>query len=342
MTAVLLGFGSLVVTAILCGLVRRHARATALLDKPNERSSHSVPTPRGGGAGVVVALVASATALFVRHELPGEVFVALLGVIPVAFVGWRDDRHGVRARVRIAVHLASAVWAIAWLRGFPSIIVGADVQALGILGPILATLAVVWSINLYNFMDGIDGISGVEAATSSLAGAMMLYSIGATGLGALAAATGGAAIGFLAWNWPPAKLFIGDVGSGALGFWLAVVALASDRGGAVPAVVWALLGAVFLVDATATLLRRVIAGERWHEAHRSHAYQRLARTSLGHRGVTVAVLLLNAGLGGLAWFSLKKPSAQLASIAGGFAVLVVLYVVVVRCFPVDARPVSRD
>ncbi|HKS04785.1 MAG TPA: glycosyltransferase family 4 protein [Gemmatimonadaceae bacterium] len=338
MTAPVLGIASLLVTAILCGVVRRHASATALLDKPNERSSHTVPTPRGGGAAVAAALVGSATVLWLQRSLQLEVFVALLGVIPVAVVGWRDDRQGVPVRVRITVHAMSAVWAVAWLGGFPSVMVGTDVHTLGIVGALLAVLAVVWSINLFNFMDGIDGISGVEAATTSIAAAVMLNAVGATGLGALSVATAGAAIGFLIWNWPPAKLFMGDVGSGALGFWFAVLALASDQARAVPAIVWALLGSMFLVDATATLVRRVVAGERWHEAHRSHAYQRLARTSLGHRGVTASVLLLNTALGILAWFSLQKPSAQSVVVATVFAALTVLYVAIVRRFPVDAQP----
>lgn len=326
----------------VAGVVFRHALAHGHLDKPNERSSHTVPTPRGGGAGVVVALLACALFLCVRGDIPVETCVALGGVVPVAVVGWRDDRQSVAPSARVAIHFASAGWAVAWLGGFPSLMVGTGVYTVGPAGALLALVGIVWSINLFNFMDGIDGISGVETATTALAGATMLYATGATGLGALAVATGGAAIGFLAWNWPPAKLFLGDVGSGALGFWLAVLALASDRAGAVPAIVWAVLGSVFLVDATATLVRRVVAGERWHQAHRSHAYQRLARTSLGHRGVTAGVLLLNTGLAGLAWFSVQRPSAQLIVIASVFAGLSALYVSVVRRFPVDARhPAQR-
>ncbi|MEO6696428.1 MAG: glycosyl transferase family 4, partial [Gammaproteobacteria bacterium] len=157
----------------------------------------------------------------------------------------------------------------------------------------LWVLAVMWLTNLYNFMDGIDGLAGAQAVTAGLAGGVLLWWLNAPGLAGASLALAAASGGFLIWNCPPARIFMGDTGSGLLGFSFAVLALAGEQSRAMPAAAWLILLALFILDASYTLLARLLRGEAWYHAHRSHAYQRLVQAGLSHRRVTLWVLLIN-------------------------------------------------
>ena len=331
---------ALLSAAVLTGLVRRFALTHQLFDVPNERSSHTVPTPRGGGLAVVAIVLAGAGLLALVGRIPTETFVALLGGALVAWIGWLDDRRGLPARVRRASHFAAAAWALWWLGGLPTLTVGLGTVDLGIGGSVLACVAIVWAINLTNFMDGIDGLASSEAATVSFTAAAMLAPVN-PGLAAAAAVTGGAALGFLAWNWQPARIFLGDVGSGFLGFVLATFGVASERSGAVPVAVWILLYMVFAVDGTFTLVRRAVRGERWYAAHRSHAYQRMLQAGWSHQAVTLLVVALNLMLAGLAWWALVDRARLGLAIGGAVALCSAAYALVERVRPMEpgGRPV---
>ncbi len=191
---------------------------------------------------------------------------------------------------------------------------------LGLVGSLLAVVGIAWLTNLYNFMDGIDGLAAGEAVSVGLVGCGLLAFAGADGMALAALSLAAAAGGFGVFNWPPAKIFMGDVGSGLLGFAFGVLALASERAGAVPLMVWMMLLAAFIVDATATLIRRVVNGERWFEAHRSHAYQRAVQMGYSHRDVTLAVMGLNVLLAIAAtgvWLVPAMLPAVLVVTAGG-------------------------
>ena len=274
----------------LTGTVHTYALRRSLLDIPNDRSSHSVPTPRGGGVAIAVTLAVGMAVLGLIGLVPAKLVWALLGGgILVAGIGWWDDHRHVPPRWRAAVHVLAALWAVYCLGGLAGITLGGTVWHLGWLGSLLAVIAIVWLINLYNFMDGIDGLAGLEAVTTGLGAAALAWWGGAPGLAAAAALVAASCGGFLWWNWPPAKIFMGDVGSGLLGYCFAVLALAGEKSGAVPGVVWLILLAVFAFDATFTLISRVLRGEQWYTAHRSHAYQRGVQLGYSHRRVTATV-----------------------------------------------------
>lgn len=285
----------ILLSAAMTQAVRGYA-LRRLLDWPNARSSHRVPTPRGGGLSIVVVFSLAVAVLYGRERLPFDFLMALAGALPVAAIGFWDDHGHVPARWRLLVQVVAAAWALYWLGGFESISIGGSRYELGWLGDLLGGFFIVWLLNLFNFMDGIDGIAGSEAITVALSAALLagLAPAGAAlgsveSLLALAAATAG----FLAWNWPPAKIFMGDVGSGCVGFLLGVFALHSALAGELSLIVWLILVGVFFVDATVTLLRRMAGGQRWYEAHRSHAYQHAALRLDSHGKVTLAVLAIN-------------------------------------------------
>jgi Fuc2NAc and GlcNAc transferase len=330
-----------VASLALTGGVRRYAIARAVLDVPNARSSHAVATPRGGGLAIAAVVLGATLALAAAGALAPRTAAALAGGLAVAWIGWRDDRRHVPAGVRAAVHAAAALWAIAWLGGLPAVAVGSAAIPLGAAGGVVAAVAVVWCVNLYNFMDGIDGIAGVEAVTAAGTLGAILLAAGRAPLGTLALVVAGAAAGFLYWNRPRARIFMGDVGSGFLGYVLAVLGIAAENAGGVPGVALAaLLLAVFVVDATLTLLRRVARGERWAEAHRSHAYQRAVQSGLSHGRVTLAVFATNVVLGALAWRAAAAPSRVGWSLAAGLALVAALYAAVERRRPM-AAPARR-
>jgi Fuc2NAc and GlcNAc transferase len=305
-TAVL-AVGAFVVAAALTGMIRRVAIARGMLDVPNDRSSHDVPTPRGGGLAIVVATLAGLIVSSALGAIPRNHLIALVGgSLAIALVGYMDDRRGLSARVRLVVHLAAAIWAVWWLGGLPSIRFGREIYELGLVGHLLSVLGIVWTLNLFNFMDGIDGLAASEAVFIAWgAAALAALSGSSSDVTTVSVVLGAACCGFLYWNWPPARIFMGDAGSGFLGFVLAVLALAASRDNAAAPAIWLLLGGVFFVDATVTLLRRLTSGQRLHQAHRTHAYQWLARRWNSHQRVTLVVLAVN-----VAWLF---PAAAIAS-----------------------------
>jgi Fuc2NAc and GlcNAc transferase len=291
----LLVLTAFVLSAVLTGCVRKLALERGVVDVPNERSSHQVPTPRGGGVAIVLTVTAGLALLALIGDLSLDLLVALAGGgAAVAVVGFIDDRRSLSVWVRLVVHFGAAIWALAWIGGVPPLQLGERIVDFGWLGYPLGAVGIVWVLNLFNFMDGIDGIAGSEAAFIAIAGACLLAGNAApNGVETAALILAAACCGFLCWNWPPARIFMGDAGSGYLGYFVAVAALAAARDFPVALIVWLILGAVFFVDATVTFARRLSRGENVRVAHRSHAYQWLARKWQSHRRVTVAVLLVN-------------------------------------------------
>lgn len=304
----LIAIAAVVIAALLTGAVRKLALSRGVLDIPNKRSSHAAATPRGGGLAIVVVTILAAVALAILGKLQTDLFIALLGGgTAVAAVGLYDDRYRLSPLTRLMVHVAAALWALAWFGGLPPLQVGEEIMAFGWVGYVLGVIGIVWSLNLFNFMDGIDGLAASETAFVAWGGALIALLTGASeSVFAIAVIFGAACGGFLLWNWPPARVFMGDVGSGYIGYVVAVLALACARENPAALFVWLILGGVFFVDATATLVRRLIRRERLYEAHRSHAYQWLARRWTSHRRVTVTVTVLN-----LVWL---LPCALLAAL----------------------------
>jgi Fuc2NAc and GlcNAc transferase len=323
------------------GWVMRYTRALGILDVPNERSSHRVPTPRGGGLAIALAVITAIGAGAVLGWVPFRFAAAAIGGGgAVAWVGWRDDRRSLGPWTRLAIHLAAALWALTWMGVPTTLAFGRTTLYLGPAGPILALLWVLWLTNLFNFMDGIDGIAGVEAIAAGTIGGALLLQGGREDLAFVSFALAAAALGFLYWNWSPASIFMGDVGSGFLGFLFGILSVQSERGVAVPLWAWALLLGAFLFDATLTLARRVVGGEVWHAAHRSHAYQRAVASGRSHRAVSLAVLGLTSALGLLAGAGVRSETPVFFLVTG-LAGLTTVYLLVERWKPMRPLPASE-
>lgn len=297
----------------LTGAVTRYALHNCMLDRPNGRSSHSTPTPRGGGAafaGVIIGIVLPV--LFAVYPDERELWIALAsGGALVAVLGWLDDRGGLSARVRILVHTIAACWAVYCIGGWESLYVGGASLPLGMIGSAIAVLVIVWFTNLFNFMDGIDGLCATEVIVVGAFAGLLFWMTGQNALAAFLGLMVAAVIGFLPWNWSPAQVFMGDCGSGTLGFLVGTLMVASETIEGLPALTWCLLLGVFLMDATATLLYRVFAGQKWYQAHRSHAYQKAVQAGYSHARVTSLVVLFNLLLGAAAVFTVLVSSSLL-------------------------------
>lgn len=339
-----LGGIAVVLSTLLTAWVRRRALARGILDSPNERSSHVQPTPRGGGIAIVAVSLAGLCVSAWLGWIETRLFYALAGGgAAVALVGHLDDCGRVGIAGRFTVHVAAAIWATAWLGGLPEIHWGDHVIKLGYQGDVLAVLGIVWALNLFNFMDGIDGIAASQAVFMSVAGAALALIAGMTSSAyAAGSVLAAASLGFLVWNWPPARIFMGDVGSGYLGFALAVIGLAAAGERAVMLPVWLILGGIFFIDSTITLLRRLARHERIYEAHRSHAYQWQARRWRSHLRVTIACFLLNLlWLAPWAYLCIRFPSFAGWFLTAAWIPLVALAIACGAGRPERKREISR-
>jgi Fuc2NAc and GlcNAc transferase len=319
---------------VLTGVVHAYAVRHNVVDKPNARSSHNIPTPRGGGVAVIAAsMLGMAIGVGFGIIDTRDAYVLGSGMLLVSAIGWLDDTRDLRWGVRLAVHLIVASWTVYMFRGLPAIRVGSAALHLGAAGYVLGALGIVWSINLFNFMDGIDGLSGSQAALIFGTAALLLLSRGNYSLGLISAILAAASGGFLVWNWPPAKIFLGDAGSGAIGYIVAGLAIASENDGAVPLLAFAIISGVFISDATVTLVRRFLRRQRLTEAHRDHAYQRLTRKYGSHRSVFLGAAVLTAILAVLGAVGTLTPRLLLPALFAAYGLLAATLLATERLSP---------
>ena len=308
-------------------------RRAAILDHPNDRSSHAVPTPRGGGIAVVASIVVASlgwswvTGQAGNDQTGGGLGIALALAIGLSVLSFVDDLRNLSAGIRLAAHflaVAGGLWALGGHGAFAAYLP----QPLDLA---LTALAWLWFINLYNFMDGIDGIVGSETAAIAVGvGGLAMLGLAPSILLGPSAAILGAAFGFLVWNWHRAKIFLGDSGSIPLGFLIGYLLVATAQPGG-PALAAALvLPLVFVLDASITLLRRLARGKKPTEAHREHAYQRATQGGWPHDRVCLAVIAANAGLIALAW--LVAPVQPWLSVALGIALAALCYGLLMRVY----------
>ena len=314
---------------LLTALVRRYALREGVIDLPNARSSHSLPTPRGGGLAIVVVALAIVAAIVMLDLTADQLLPISVALAAFAILGWLDDRYDLSVALRLVIQLLLASLVVAWLLPVADKLSGSA----WLIGT-ASVVWVVWMANLYNFMDGIDGIAGVETLVLGLVIGLWFGSAGDTALAIFCLGLAGAALGFLLWNWAPARIFMGDVGSVSLGACFALLALVGTFQYEFPFIAFLVLYGVFVADASLTLLRRLWRGEKWWQAHRSHYYQRAVQSGLSHARVSSVVFVINLLLAVIASLHVYR------YISGWLALLLACLILAAATFLIHSRDAS--
>jgi UDP-N-acetylmuramyl pentapeptide phosphotransferase/UDP-N-acetylglucosamine-1-phosphate transferase len=324
-TIISLALSALLISFLLTRLLCSPSFRIYMLDHPNERSLHDRPVPRGGGLAILFAIFVAGSAASFFYYLQ-ELWASALALFAVAAVSLIDDRYSVQPILRFAVHVAAAaavIYSGFFLQqlAFPGMSWGWPVS----LGVVFSAVFIVWMINLYNFMDGMDGFAGGMAVfgfgTLSAMGIMADHDTFA----AISLIATAATAGFLIFNFPPARIFMGDVGSSTLGLLAAVLSLWGAREKIFPFWIALLVFSPFIVDATVTLLRRMLRGERIWQAHKSHYYQQLVQAGWGHRKTVLVEYGIMLGCGMTAWWGLRASANVQAALIAGWAVFYFLF-----------------
>jgi UDP-N-acetylmuramyl pentapeptide phosphotransferase/UDP-N-acetylglucosamine-1-phosphate transferase len=292
-----------ILSAFFVSLIRHYAHKKQILDHPNERSSHALPTPRGGGLAIVLLVIGTAIALVNEAEISHAMVYIVCGIV-IAFLGWRDDVSSLSPKVRFIVQSLVAAVSIYVLGYFKSVTIPlfGELQ-LGVVGLVITFLWILGLINAYNFMDGIDGIAGGVALAGACAWMFIASNMGNNFVFWISFAIAASSLGFLFHNWQPAKIFMGDVASTFLGYTFAVLPLLSADEGGDALMLGTLIMWTFIMDAGVTFIRRVIKRENVFAAHRTHLYQRLVAGGYKHATISLLYIFLTllAGLLSYAW-----------------------------------------
>lgn len=281
-------------TLFLTGVVKKYILAKKIIDIPNNRSSHVTPTPRGGGVAFVLIFLVSACLLFYYQlvNLHGG-YVVLIAAFFIALMGYFDDLNSLSPLQRFIMQIIFAIISLYVMNFLPVINIYSYSIHPGFVLNFLVIFYLVWLTNLYNFMDGVDGIASIEAISTGLGISIIYWLTGHYDMILLPMLLSIVVAGFLYWNFPPARIFMGDVGSGFLGFMLGILSIQSLFIGVEFFYCWLILLGVFIVDSTYTLLYRMVSGKKIYLAHASHAYQHAARHYNSHLFVSMGVFFIN-------------------------------------------------
>ena len=285
-------------------VVKQIAIKKALVDIPNERSSHAVPTPHGGGVAIVITWFTGMGYLFSIDQIEANLFYSLMVGAVIAVVSYLDDLYELKPRTRFLTQFFTALAGLWFLDGLNMLDFGLFMIDNQIITNTIAVVAIIWFINLYNFLDGIDGYAGSEAIFLAIAGYLLFSDVQFLVLIA-------SVLGFLVWNWHKAKIFMGDVGSTLLGYNVAIFTIYYANQEPLNLWVWIILFGLFWFDATLTLYRRYKNKEKLSEAHKKHAYQRLTQSGWNHSKVVVYSMAINAILFLFAWLTMENSSLML-------------------------------
>jgi len=289
-----------IVTLTLTYFVRRWAINKSILDLPNDRSSHTIPTPRGGGIAIAIVWFLAFSYLFLKKEIDSVLFYALLCGLPISIIGFIDDLISISPKVRLMIQVASATLAIIILGGLNSIDIGFSIISTQYFFSIISIIGIVWFTNLFNFLDGIDGYISAEVIFIGLS-FFILYGFISPLILAIVTA------GFLILNWQPAKIFMGDVGSTLLGFTIGIFAIFYQKNGESSIIIWLMITSLFWFDASITLFRRWRKREKLSLPHKKHAYQRIVQYGWSHQRTVVWAQIINLPIFGLSWLSVLFP-----------------------------------
>lgn len=298
-----------------------------LLDKPKARSAHTVPVPRGGGIIFVFWGLVITTFFAWQEKIEWPLWLSLVpsGIL-VGIVAFLDDYRHVHISIRLLAYLVAAALFVGMIEAaYEFSFIMPHAWYIDLLVDGFLIFCILWSINLYNFMDGVDGLAAIEGLFIFGVGGWWLYASGGDNLAIIMWLLSAALLGFLCWNWAPAKVFMGDVGSTFLGFLIAALAVLGQIKYHIPMVLWLIVYGVFIFDATVTLLRRFIAGEQIYKTHRLQAIHRLHDSQWSHTSIVVGVIFINILLSSLATAAFYYPQLTLLAVVVSFILLSSIY-----------------
>ena len=302
-------------------IVREIAIRLNIYDIPVDRSSHTVPTPRGGGIALVVCWYAG---IIYEHifwtSMPTYLFHAFLSGLLIVAIGLADDVWRINPKIKFIFQFTAALLALYFLGGLQKADLGFTIIKNRYILSALALVGIIWATNLFNFLDGIDGYLGSEVVFISVAVSLLCSNSVVLMLGAVT-------LGFLIWNWQKAKVFMGDVGSTLLGFNIAVFAIYYQNMDKTSILIWIILSSLFWFDATLTLVRRFRNREKLSEAHKKHAYQRITQAGFSHQKTVLISIIINVIIFLFAWLSMQYPIFMTAFLV---FVIIILYLIIKR------------
>jgi Fuc2NAc and GlcNAc transferase len=322
------------IASVICLFVyKKIAIKYDILDYPSKRSSHKIPRPRG--SGIVFVILWCIYLLFFLREKHFHTYgwVIIPSVMLIVLISFLDDIYRVCAKWRFIIYCVASILSIIWLKGFDAVYLGVGMLHLGILGSILAVAGILWSINLYNFMDGIDALAALQAVFVFGVGGYFLWHVGGHVLAMMAFGLVSIMGGFLIWNFPPAKMFMGDSGSTFLGFLVPIFGLLGEKLYHLPVLLWGMLYGFFIFDASITLIRRMIVDINWYEPHRLHAFQRLQLTHTSHRKALSVIFTVNCFVSVLAVLAFFSQRYLLVYLAIEILFLLLFYLWVEKKYP---------
>ena len=276
----------LILAFTLTYLIKNYAIKKSLVDIPNDRSSHTTPTPHGGGIAIAISWFLGITYLFYFKDIDSSLYYSLMVGVIISIISYLDDLFELSAKLRLLVQSFVAILGLYFIGGLDNVDFGLFSISNQISTTLFAFFMVIWFINLYNFLDGIDGYAGSEAVFLGLAGFILFND-------SLFLVLVFSVLGFLVWNWDKAKIFMGDVGSTLLGYNVAIFTIYYANQDSMNFWVWIILFGVFWFDATLTLFRRYKNGEKLSQAHRKHTYQRAVQSGLTHSRVVIYSIFIN-------------------------------------------------
>lgn len=320
--------GIFITSFILTYLVKEMAKKKLLMDIPNERSSHDIPTPRGGGMAIVVTWFVALGYLLYTGGITLSLFYALIAGALISIVSFLDDIYTLKSLPRMLVQVVAAATALYFIEGLKSIDLGIVVIENTILVNVIGFLGVIWFINLFNFIDGINGYSSSGAFFIALA---LFFYVNDNLLLAFAASI----LGFIPWNWGKARIFMGDIGSTVLGFTIAILVIYYSNTEKLHLLNGLVLTAVYWFDATLTLIKRFINKEKLTQAHKKHAYQRFVQAGHSHQTTTLLVLAINLLLFGLVYAGIQFGIHPVYVLLAAMVLLFTIYQLIGRKKPFE-------
>ncbi len=310
-----------VLSLSITSLIRKFSKILGLVDVPNSRSSHNIPTATGGGVAIVISFFCAISYLWISHYIPTIYYIAFIGTcFPITIISLIDDYKTVANRWKFLVQLIACTWAVLLLQAdkealdifHTRIMLGEYEKSLdqfssqSIIIHFISIILLAWLLNLYNFMDGIDGLAASEGVFACCGASFIVYSANDMTISIWLLCLMFSILGFIILNWPPAKIFMGDVGSVFIGSALGIFILVTANANVMTIWSWLILLAVFFTDASFTLARRFLRKDKWYRPHRTHAFQLAAIQYKSHKVVTLAILVINIfWLFPLAYFASK-------------------------------------